>query len=547
MTTTAATGHAVAARVRGMSRRTAIILGAVGSLVMALTSHAVGATRTRGGVLQSLGLANLGFGHVAGILVVVLWLGVLALVVSWVVLGGRLLRGGEPLGVAPLVAWTAPLLLAGPLMSRDVYSYLMQGTLSHEGFDPYEVGASAVPGRVFFEVSPDWRNTTTPYGPLHMWIGEGVVSVTGDNVTAGVIVYKIFSLACFAGLVWAVARLAAAVKVNVSLAVWLGVANPLSVIHLVGGMHNEVTMMLLVCAGLLAAVRLPVVRGTALGAVLIGAGIALKATAAIALPFLVWILVARYAGPLGEDAPVRRPVKEVVADVRHGTLRRAVALVVGGVGCLALSVGTLALVTVASGQSWGWVSEVSGNSKVINPLAVPSLITSVLVRPIGAVDENIFFNDIIDVVRPVSTVVMALILVVAWVVWRRSVKEAFVGATVAYMATCLFNTVVLPWYYMAPLALVGLWIRDRRAVFAVAWLAMVLSMTFDGSGNNRLYNLPWLILVGLVMWWLARTCLRQEGTTEDTAEESADGHGLGAAHDLAGEVSVEGVDGASRQ
>ena len=273
MTTTAATGHAVAARVRGMSRRTAIILGAVGSLVMALTSHAVGATRTRGGVLQSLGLANLGFGHVAGILVVVLWLGVLALVVSWVVLGGRLLRRGEPLGVAPLVAWTAPLLLAGPLMSRDVYSYLMQGTLSHEGFDPYEVGASAVPGRVFFEVSPDWRNTTTPYGPLHMWIGEGVVSVTGDNVTAGVIVYKIFSLACFAGLVWAVARLAAVVKVNVSLAVWLGVANPLSVIHLVGGMHNEVTMMLLVCAGLLAAVRLPVVRGAALGAVLTSAGV----------------------------------------------------------------------------------------------------------------------------------------------------------------------------------------------------------------------------------------------------------------------------------
>jgi alpha-1,6-mannosyltransferase len=376
-----------------------------------------------------------------------------------------------------------------------------------------------------------------------MWIGEGVVSVTGDNVTAGVIVYKIFSLACFAGLVWAVTRLAAALKVNASLAVWLGVANPLSVIHLVGGMHNEVTMMLLVCTGLLAAVRLPAVRGALLGAVLVGAGIALKATAAIALPFLVWIFVARYAGPLGKDAPVRRPVKEVVADVRHGTLRRAVTLITGGVACLAVSVGMLTLVTVASGQSWGWVSEISGNSKVINPLAVPSLVASVLVRPIGAVNENIFFNDIIDVVRPVSTVVMVLILVIAWAVWRRSVKEAFIGATVAYVATCLFNAVVLPWYYMAPLALVGLWIRDRRAVFAVAWLAMVLSMTFDGSGNNRLYNIPWLILVGMVMWWLARTCLRQD----DSAEESADGHPLGAAHDLAGEVPVEGVDGSPRQ
>lgn len=528
----------VTSRVRNMSRRTAIILGAVGSLVMALTSHAVGATRTRGGVLQSLGLTNLSFGHLAGILVVVLWLGVLALVVSWVVLGGRLLRRGERLGVAPMVAWTAPLLLAGPLMSRDVYSYLMQGTLSRHGFDPYQVGASAVPGRVFFEVSPDWRNTTTPYGPLHMWIGEGVVRITGDNVTAGVIVYKILSLACFAGLVWTVARLATALRVDPSFAVWLGVANPLSVIHLVGGMHNEVTMMVLVCGGLLAAVRMPAVRGALVGAVLIGAGIALKATAAIALPFLVWILVARYAGPLGQDAPLRRSLRAVSTDVRQGTVRRLVTLLVGGVACLAVSVATLAVVTVASGQSWGWVSEVSGNSKVINPLAVPSFIASALVRPVGMIDENIFFNDIIDVVRPVSTVVMALILVVAWAVWRRSVREAFVGATVAYMATCLFNTVVLPWYYMAPLALVGLWVRDRRAVFAVAWLTMVLSMTFDGSGNNRLYNIPWLILVGLVMWWLARTCLRGE---------SADGHGLGAAHDLAGEVPVEGVDRAARQ
>ena len=38
MTATAATGHTVAARVRGMSRRTAIILGAVGPLVMSPAS-----------------------------------------------------------------------------------------------------------------------------------------------------------------------------------------------------------------------------------------------------------------------------------------------------------------------------------------------------------------------------------------------------------------------------------------------------------------------------------------------------------------------------
>ncbi|AGP30569.1 alpha-(1-_6)-mannopyranosyltransferase A [Corynebacterium terpenotabidum] len=525
-----------ARRLRDMPRRRAVILGVIGTLVMALTSHAVGATRTRGGILGHLNLTNLAFGHIAGILVAVLWLGVLAFIISWAVIGGRILHHGEKLGTGTLIAWTAPFLLAGPLMSRDVYSYLMQGTLSRDGFDPYTVGASANPGPIFFEVSPDWRNTTTPYGPLHMWIGEVIVRITGDNVTAGVFVYRIFSLACFAGLVWTVAALARALGANPEVAVWLGVANPLSVIHLVGGMHNEVTMMVLVCGGLLAAVRMPVLRGALLGSILIGAGMALKATAAIALPFLVWILVARYAGPLGEDAPVRRRLRQVLADIRHGTVRRTATLVVGGAASSAVALATVAVLTVASGQSWGWVSALSGNSKVINPLAVPSLIASLLVRPIGAIDEDIFFNDILGVVRPVSTVVMVLVLVVAWVTWRRSVREAFIGATVAYMATCLFNTVVLPWYYVAPLALVGLWLRDRRAVLVVAWLTMALSMTFDGSGNNRLYNLPWLLLVGIVMWWLVRTCLA-----------SADGHRLGAAHDLPGQVAVEGVNGTARQ
>lgn len=525
-----------ALRLRNLSRRHALLLGLVGTLVMAVTSHAVGAIRARGGILQSFNVTNLGFGHVAGILVVVLWIGVLAFTASWVVIGGRILRLGETLGVRPLIMWISPLLFAGPLMSRDVYSYLMQGTLGRDGFDPYSVGASAVPGRIFFEVSPDWRNTTTPYGPLHMWIGEGIVRLTGDNVTAGVMVYKLFSVACFAALVWTVDRLARALGANPDLAVWLGVANPLSVIHLVGGMHNEATMMALVCAGLLASVRMPVIRGAVLGAVLIGAGIALKATAAIALPFLVWIFVARRAGSLGDgDADSRRPVAQVLRDIREGTALRAVTLVVGGIAAVAVSLVTVAVITVASGRSWGWVGEISGNSKVINPLAVPSLIASVLVRPVGTIDENIFFNDILAAVRPFSSAVMVAVMVISWVVWRRSVREAFVGATVAYAATCLFNAVVLPWYYVAPLALFGLWVRDRRAVFIVAWLTMVLSMTFDGSGNNRLYNIPWMIAVALVMWWLASTCLR-----------SADSHRLGSTHDLPGEVPVQRVDRATR-
>ena len=562
-----------ARRLRDMPRRRAVGWGLAGTLVMALCSHAVGATRSRGGVLQSLGMTNLSFGHIAGILEVVLWIAILAFIVSWAVVGGRILRRGERLGRGTLAAWTLPFLIAGPLMSRDVYSYLMQGQLTRDGFNPYDVGASADPGRLFYEVSPDWRNTTTPYGPLHLWLGEGITRISGENITVGVFLYKLLSLASFAVMVWAVARLARALGANPDAAVWLGVANPVVVIHLVAGMHNEGTMMALVLCGLLAAVRLPLIRGAVAGSVLIGLGVSLKATAFIALPFLVWIIVARWCGgdragggtALADMAGTvrRRPFRTLVRDAWTFSACRFLTLVVAGAGSLAVSLATVAAVTWASGLSWGWIGEISGNNKVINPLSLPSTLAGVLDRPVGVFSEDLHFNNILDVLRPVSVAVMVLVMVAAWLLWRRSARDAMVGATVAYAATCVFNSVVFPWYYSSPLALLGLWLRDPRGVFTVAWLSMIAAFTFGGGGNNRLYNIPWIIGVGLLMWWIGRSCFAAgfrtlpagpalptgaPGTTGPTGTtDSADGESLGAAHDLTGEVPVEGVDGASRQ
>ncbi|HIW92711.1 MAG TPA: alpha-(1-_6)-mannopyranosyltransferase A [Candidatus Corynebacterium avicola] len=505
---------------------------------MALCSYSVGATRYRGGLLQEIGWSNVGFGHLYGIVIAFMWVAILLLVASWIIIGGRLVRLGEPVGTWPVVAWVAPFVLAGPVMSRDVYSYLMQGTLARDGLNAYEVGASANPGRLFFEVSADWRNTTTPYGPLHLWLGEGIVRVTGENITLGVLAYKLVSIAGLVALIAAVRALTRAVTSSertAEIAVWIGVVNPLAVIHFIGGMHSEVLMMPLVVAGLLLAVRMAPWQGLLAGSALIAVAVALKATALIALPFLVWIFVARVAGALpGADGP-RRSVRQVLADLRVFTGRRFGTLVAGGLASVAATGVVLALATWISGQTWGWVAEISGNSKVINPLSLPSLIAGVLTRPIGWINEDIYFNQILDVTRAVSSVLMLLGLVLCWVIWRRGTRDALAGATAAYMVTCFFNAVVLPWYYLAPLALVGAWMRDRRALFAVTWLSMTMCLMFDAGGGNRLYDIVWIAACGAVMWWAARACLLD------------DGHSLRAAHDFTGEVSVEGVDRAARQ
>ncbi|OFO16279.1 alpha 1,6 mannopyranosyltransferase [Corynebacterium sp. HMSC22B11] len=504
------TEHPVVARptawLRAHSMSSAIRMGLIGSVVLTLCSYTVGATRERGGIMQALGLDWLTFGHMAGIFSVVLWVGIALLVLSWAIVGGLVLRGGRSLPQRAIAAWVGPMVLAAPLMSRDIYSYLMQGALAKEGLDAYRVGAAANPGPMLYEVSADWRNTTTPYGPGHLWLGKGVTTITGDNVTAGIFVFKFLTLVAFVALIWVVRHLAAELGSDPDLAVWLGVANPLVIVHLIGGLHTESMMMALVILGILASLRLRPVAGLLLGSVLIAAGVALKATAAIALPFLIWIAVARIAGP----AP-RGWFKETAA--------RFVTLLWTGISSVAVVVAVMFAITWASGQTWGWIAEMSGNSKVINPLAAPTMLASTLEPFISRINDDIGFNVLIGIFRPISMVIMLIGLVVVWWLFRHDVRRALLGATLAYAVTCVFNSVVLPWYYVAPLVIVGVCIRDRRAVFIVAWLSAVLCFMFDGGGNNRLYVLWWVIAIGVVMWFALRATLGfAPGMPEEQAE-----------------------------
>ena len=492
----------LADKLRHASYATAVKVGLIGSIIMVICSHTVGAIRARGGIMQAMGLDALTFGHLSGIFVILLWIGVLLLAASWVMVGGHILRHGAPLTRSAIAAWIGPLVLAGPLMSRDLYSYLMQGTLARDGIDAYKHGAAANPGPLLFEVSADWRNTTTPYGPLHLGLGKAITTITGDNITAGTLAFKLLSIASVVIMAWAVWRLAPRCGVRSEVAVWLGVCNPLSLIHLVGGMHNENLMMALVLAGLVAAVELHPITGGFLAVVLVAIGGSLKATAFIALPFVVWIMVCRIAGQL----PVARP-GAVAKPLWRETMPRLLTLLWTGISSLVLTVVVVWAVTVLSGQTFGWISELTGNSKVINPLALPTFIASTLEPILSRIDDSITFNSLVSAVRPWSTLAMGIGLIISWWLFRADERAAIKGMTIAYLVTCIFNTVTLPWYYAAPLALIGVWVMNRRVIFLTAVFCMWLAVMFDGGGNNRLYVLWWVILCAAVMWWLAQNIL----------------------------------------
>lgn len=195
-----------------------VVLGGLAGVLLLLGSFGGGAIRYRGGVLDALRLNFLAFGHAQGISNTVLWVGQLLLIGAWVHLGRRLFKkkvaddtaDAADLGLVKrtLYAMVVPLIFAAPMMSRDVYSYLMQGAMLRDGFDPYTEGAAVNPGPMLLEVSHDWRNTTTPYGPLHLWIGDMITTVVGDNVTLGVVAYKILSIIGLAVTGWSIVRIA---------------------------------------------------------------------------------------------------------------------------------------------------------------------------------------------------------------------------------------------------------------------------------------------------------------------------------------------------
>src|SRR5690606_15642998 len=162
---------------------------------------------------------------------------------------------------------------------------LAQGALLRDGFDPYEVGPVVNPGVLLDNVSNVWTTTTTPYGPVHLLLGAGITSTTDDTAATGTWLWRLPMLPGPALMAVAGPDLARRMGGSPAIALWLAVLNPLVLIHLVGGVHNELLMVGLMIAGIVL-----VLEGRHIGGIaLVSLGAAIKATAGLALPFLVWV------------------------------------------------------------------------------------------------------------------------------------------------------------------------------------------------------------------------------------------------------------------
>ncbi|MFB7357746.1 polyprenol phosphomannose-dependent alpha 1,6 mannosyltransferase MptB [Streptomyces gardneri] len=460
-------------------------LGAAGSLAVALGGWAAGTLPVRGGggLWEPRGSAL----TVAG--AVLAYLGLTLLVAAWWRYGVLLARGVRDGVLRTLVWWTAPLLLAPPLYSADVYSYIAQGGMVLEGHDVYGGGPSVLgPGELGADaaasVGGNWTDTPAPYGPVFLLLAEAVVGPTGGAIVPAVLGMRLIALGALALIVWAVRGLAGGAADRDG-AVWLAALNPLLLIHVVGGMHNDGLMIGLMLGGVLLAAR----GRWVLGCALVGLAMMVKSPAAVALLF-IGVMIARRDG-----GGVRGVAKGLVLP----------GLVAGGVAVAA---------TLAAGTGFGWLRTQSVAGAIHTALSVTS--------DLGLALGTLLADDpdpVKGVVQKLGLLVaVALILALAWRAWKGRI-DPVLGLGLALVALVALSPMVQPWYLLWGTVVVAAVAWHSRAGQVLAVFSAALVYETAPSGHTPWYG---FVLAGCVLA-LGLVWLRRDAWPPAASVAPADG------------------------
>lgn len=390
--------------------------------------------------------------------------GMMLVVVAWLLLGSK----HRQLTVVSLhriaVVWALPFLVAAPLFSGDVWSYLAQGAIAASGQDPYAIGPLPGLGATHpatQQVSHYWIETPAPYGPAWLALSWSVATLTGEHLIAGVLLYRLIAIVGVILVAWALPHLARRVGADPSTALWLGLLNPLVIWHFVAGVHNDALMMGLLLCGTELVLR-GMERTGAAALLQFGAGLTVL-TVAANIKFVGFAAVGCLAVHL-----VRR---------RVGGIPTALVMALGSAAItLAISHGT--------GLGFGWIGAL-GQSTAVHSWMAPTNIAGFLAGGLG----KLAGRDITDVAIQVSVVIGAVLGVIIVATLLKAISRGGVapvrglGLILAAVVTC--GPVVHPWYLLwavLPLAATAKSPRSRSILAAVsATTAMALPPLGTGA------------------------------------------------------------------
>lgn len=464
----------------GQPPRGPLLMGLGASLLMLVGAFGAGGTLVRDPVLTNSAIGFWRYGHGRELATALVYIGVGLLAWAWVRLGRDVLAGrvGGRAVLTTALVWLAPLLVSPPLFTRDVFSYLAQGSLPLAGFDPYAVGPEALPGVFTDNVHYFWQDTPAPYGPLFILMAKATAAVVGGNVIAGVIVMRLVLCLGLVLLLWALPELTRRMGGRIPVALWVAVANPVMVVHMVGGGHNDLLVM-----GLLAVGALFALRGRyAAGIAIVTAAMAVKASAGVVLPFMVLVWAAHMQGG------------------------RTVRILKAGAAGLGVFVVVFAAITLVARVDLGWLPALSAPSMIVNWLSLPTgagELLHTLVSLVVTVPKQPFIN----IARIVGGLLLLWIAVKQWLAARDGGPDAVRRAGIVLLAVAVLSPATLPWYLSWGIALLAMAAWTPRAMSWLVFVSLWLVIVYYPNGEAALYN--WGYLAGCaVVCGLAAYSLR---------------------------------------
>ncbi|MFT4044785.1 MAG: alpha-(1-_6)-mannopyranosyltransferase A [Gordonia sp. (in: high G+C Gram-positive bacteria)] len=467
-------------------------LGMIASIMVCLGGFGVADIPRNHPLLGDLHLSWLTYGHGKTLCGTIFWVGVAAMVIAWIRLG-RSVHATDAPTLSTLrrwvLVWAAPLAVSVPLYSRDVYAYLGQSALLHTGFNPYADGPAHHPGPLVDSMAQVWATTTAPYGPLFMMLGRAVTAITGEHVICGVLLMRAVLLPGLFLSLWAIPRLASHFGVSARSGVWLVLFNPMVLIHLVGGPHVELLMVGVLVTG----VALVAIGRHVVGLAVLGLAVSIKVTAAIAVPFMLWVWLAHLRA--------RRPRESRPVGVREVVGVGAATVVIPG--------AVFAACTGVLGLGLGWLTGLGWADQIINWFTVPTLIAHI-VTVVAAPFAALSLAPVLAVTRLVGEAALALILVTLWWRHRHTEHAAIVGLCWAMCAVLLLEPSTLPWYYTWALCVVVAVALPVRARAVIVGVCVFMLIVFQPDDSILFYKLPETLLALALAGLAAASVLRPD-------------------------------------
>lgn len=452
-------------------------LGTIGALLIALGGLGAGALPVVGNPYESLPFGSL-MTRMLQPASAIVFIGVGFMVTAWICMAplvGAPLRLQKPAKVrrfshSPRVVtqsqmwrtwlgWVLPLLVTAPLFTQDIYSYLANGSIVLQGLDPYSAGPVELLGAdndLARSVPFIWANSPSPYGPVALGVAAVVSWLTNDSIIWGVVLHRVLSLVGIIAAGWAIARLATRCRVSPEAALWLGILNPLTILHLVGGIHNESFMLGLALVGVelgLRAVNDSHEARWRAWSLFIASGVLISCAGMVKVTGFIGL------GFVGMAAARRLVDKHGVSGVR--------AVLGAGAAQLLLLATSIAAVTVLTGIDIGWVFGQGGAATIRSWLSATTSVgvgAGFLGMLLGLGDHT---EAILTVTRTVGVIIAAGFMIRMLFATYRGAIHPVGGLGVSTFVLVVFFPVVQPWYILWAVLPLAAWANRRFFRMAV--------------------------------------------------------------------------------